>query len=111
MIYWKSAARYTVIGLALGIMICAYCVSFLSWKLWLTACRIGWGDSSIFAKYGPFHNQQRKMYNEAFGKNAVAEYRAVQEREANILLKGLLDDPNDFDRLASRYPGFQLRRA
>ena len=46
------------------------------------------------------------MYNEAFGKHAVTEYRAVQEREANTLLKGLLDDPDDFDRLVSKYTDF-----
>ena len=43
------------------------------------------------------------MYGEAFGEHAVTEYRAVQEREANNLLKGLLDDPDDFDRLISKY--------
>ncbi|KAI0092996.1 cytochrome P450 [Irpex rosettiformis] len=66
---------------------------------------VGWGDSVIFASYGPFHNQQRKMFHDAFGKNVVSEYRAVQEKEANILLKGLLDNPNDFDRHASRFAG------
>lgn len=42
------------------------------------------------------------MYNDALGKNIVSEYRAVQEREANVLLKGLLDEPGKFDRHAAR---------
>ena len=46
------------------------------------------------------------MYGEALGKHAVTEYRAVQEREANNLLRGLLDDPDDFDRLVSKYTDF-----
>ena len=43
------------------------------------------------------------MYGEALGKHAVTEYRTAQEREANNLLKGLLDDPDDFDRLVAKY--------
>lgn len=42
------------------------------------------------------------MYNDTLGKNVVQAYRGVQEREANTLLKGLLDSPNDFERHASR---------
>ncbi|KAI0748969.1 cytochrome P450 [Irpex lacteus] len=67
--------------------------------------QVGWGDSVIFASYGPFHTRQRKMYNDALGKNIVSEYRAVQEREANVLLKGLLDEPGKFDRHAARFAG------
>ncbi|KAI0092995.1 cytochrome P450 [Irpex rosettiformis] len=66
---------------------------------------IGWSDGIIHAPYGPFHNQQRKMYHDTLGKNVVSEYRTIQEREANTLLQGLLDKPKDFDRHALRFSG------
>ncbi|KAI0092994.1 cytochrome P450 [Irpex rosettiformis] len=66
---------------------------------------IGWGDAIILAPYGPFLTRQHKLFSDAFGKGVVHVYRGVQEREANILLKGLLDDPNDFDRHAIRFAG------
>ncbi|KAI0092998.1 cytochrome P450 [Irpex rosettiformis] len=66
---------------------------------------IGWKDAVIFAPYGPFHARQRKLYQDAFGKNVVSEYRSIQEREANTLLKGLLDEPANFDSLSKRFAG------
>ncbi|KAI0768403.1 cytochrome P450 [Irpex lacteus] len=67
--------------------------------------RIGWGDSLFFAPYGPFHTKQRKIHQDALGKNVVHEHRGIQEREANALLRGLLVRPNEYDRHAQRFAG------
>ena len=68
---------------------------------------VGWGDAVIFTSYGPFHAQQRKLYQDAFGKNVVSEYRSIQEHESTILLRGLLDDPRNFDNHLQRYVAIQ----
>ncbi|KAI0093006.1 cytochrome P450 [Irpex rosettiformis] len=66
---------------------------------------IGWGDAIIFAPYGPFHTLQRKFYHDGFGKNVVSQYWEIQQREANVLLKGLLEEPESYDRYARRFAG------
>ena len=63
---------------------------------------IDWGDTIVFSAYNPFHHLQRKLYHQSFGKHVVAEYWPVQEREANILLRGLLDRPESFDKQVER---------
>ena len=72
---------------------------------------IGWGDGAIFAHYGPMLTRQRRLFNDAFGKHAVDTHQAIQEKEARILLKGLLVRPDDFDRHASRFVLLQHVRA
>lgn len=42
------------------------------------------------------------MYQDALGKNVVSEYRGIQERAANVLIKSLTDAPEDFDRHVQR---------
>lgn len=64
--------------------------------------RIDWGDTIVFSPYTPFHHMQRKLYHQSFGKHVVSEYWPVQEREANILLKGLQDHPKKFDKQVER---------
>ncbi|KAI0768442.1 cytochrome P450 [Irpex lacteus] len=66
---------------------------------------LGWADTIIFSAYGPFHTRQRKMYQDALGKNVVSEYRGIQERAANVLIKSLTDAPEDFDRHVQRFSG------
>lgn len=63
---------------------------------------IGWGDGAIVTHYGPFLTRQRRLLNDALDKNVVAQYETVQEEEARILLKGLLDEPGNFERLVAR---------
>jgi cytochrome P450 len=64
---------------------------------------IGWGDALVFARYGPSHTQQRKLFQDAFGKNVLSQYSFIQERETNILLKGLVNSPRDYERHVQRY--------
>ncbi|KAI0768402.1 cytochrome P450 [Irpex lacteus] len=64
---------------------------------------IGWGDGAIVTHYGPFLTRQRRLLNDALDKNVVSQYETVQEEEARILLKGLLDEPSNFERLVARY--------
>ncbi|KAI0093004.1 cytochrome P450 [Irpex rosettiformis] len=66
---------------------------------------IGWGDTVVFTQNGPFHSLQRKLYQEGFGKNVVSQYWEAQQREATVLLKGLLEDPKSYDRYARRFAG------
>ncbi|KAI0768404.1 cytochrome P450 [Irpex lacteus] len=66
---------------------------------------IDWGDTIVFSPYTPFHHLQRKLYHQSFGKHVVSEYWPVQEREANILLKGLQDHPKKFDKQVERFSG------
>ena len=47
--------------------------------------------------------QQRKLYHDAFAKHAVTQYREIQEQEANVLLKSMMDKPKDYDRHVQRY--------
>lgn len=63
---------------------------------------IGWGDGAIVTRYGPFLTRQRKLLNEELDKNVVSQYETMQEEESRILLKGLLDEPSNFDRLVAR---------
>jgi cytochrome P450 len=64
---------------------------------------VGWGDAVLVARYGPSHTHQRKLLHDAFEKKALSQYSAIQERETNVLLKGLTNSPRDYEKHVQRY--------
>ncbi|KAI0092990.1 cytochrome P450 [Irpex rosettiformis] len=65
--------------------------------------RIGWKGGLLFSRYGTEEfTYQRKMCNLALQKSTIPACREFQVEEIDIMLKGLLDHPKDFDQVLHR---------
>ncbi|KAI0697257.1 cytochrome P450 [Cytidiella melzeri] len=65
--------------------------------------RIGWKGGLLFARYGtPEFNYQKKLFHSTMQKSALPAFVRYQNEEVNIMLRGLLDNPQDFERVMHR---------
>ncbi|KAI0092639.1 cytochrome P450 [Irpex rosettiformis] len=65
--------------------------------------RCGWKDGLVIAGYGPLWAAQRKMMQRPMSKATIMEYRDIQEREADLLMLGLLEQPQEYFKLLRRF--------
>jgi cytochrome P450 len=57
---------------------------------------MGWGWSFGMMSYGDQWKKHRKVFHQYFNQNAVEKYHHIQIRESRVLLKHLIENPDDF---------------
>ncbi|KAG6886438.1 hypothetical protein C0992_003957, partial [Termitomyces sp. T32_za158] len=64
---------------------------------------LGFGGTMAFLDDGEGYRAQRKMFQQYLGKEKIKEYHGVQTREARILARNLLSQPEVFLKLFLRF--------
>ncbi|GAO13483.1 uncharacterized protein UV8b_05750 [Ustilaginoidea virens] len=64
---------------------------------------MGWRKTLTFLRCGPTFRMHRRILQRSFQKSNIARYRTLQEREARVMLKGILDDPGLWDNAIRRF--------
>ncbi|KAK3328214.1 cytochrome P450 [Cercophora scortea] len=54
---------------------------------------MGWSPTLTWLRWGPKYHLHRRVLQPPFVKSKVAQYAAMQRREALVCCKGMLDDP------------------
>ncbi|KAK3370611.1 putative O-methylsterigmatocystin oxidoreductase [Podospora didyma] len=54
---------------------------------------MGWSPTLTWLRWGPKYRLHRRILQPPFTKSRVAEYAAIQQREALICCKGIIDNP------------------
>ena len=57
----------------------------------------------VFRRYGPGFHKQRRFFQQALTRQGCLMYRSIQQEQAHILLRNLLDSPEDFNAHLRRY--------
>lgn len=63
---------------------------------------MGWGKTLTFLRWGPDFRMHRRILQKSFSNTSIVAYRPVQDRQATIMLKGLLDKPADWENVIRR---------
>ncbi|KAH7928413.1 cytochrome P450 [Leucogyrophana mollusca] len=58
---------------------------------------LGLSFNSVFLRYGPKWRFHRRLFHQVFKQDAALSYRPMQLRKAHQLLRGLLEDPQDYE--------------
>lgn len=69
----------------------------------LMSPRSGWEEAVTFLNLGPKFRKHRKMLQNAFSPVNCIPYRSKQEDLARVLVRSLLDNPLEWERLLVRY--------
>lgn len=64
--------------------------------------RMGWTRTLTFLQYGKHFHKQRKLLQQYFSRQKCPEFHAIQVHEALILVKSLIEKPEDFEWLIRR---------
>lgn len=64
---------------------------------------MGWQATLTFLRWGPRFKMHRKVLQRAFAPTSCVKYRGLQEREARILLRGILNHPSDWETILRRF--------
>lgn len=64
---------------------------------------MGWSKTLTFLRWGPAFRMHRKILQKSFQKSNVIQYRPLQERETQILLKGIMNAPEQWETLLRRF--------
>ena len=64
---------------------------------------MGWQATLTFLRWGPRFKLHRKVLQRAFTPTSCVKYRGLQQREARILLRGILSHPSDWERVLRRF--------
>ncbi|CEJ86708.1 hypothetical protein VHEMI04182 [[Torrubiella] hemipterigena] len=64
---------------------------------------MGWTKALTFLQWGPEFRLHRKVLQKSFQNSNIIKYRPLQEREAQIMLQGLLDDPDSWETITRRF--------
>ncbi|KAJ8075174.1 hypothetical protein PM082_019502 [Marasmius tenuissimus] len=64
---------------------------------------MGWQHAPTHARYGPRFRKHRRFTHQTFNQQAAQSLRPVQEREALILIKGLMTTPDQFAQHLRRF--------
>ncbi|KAF8073649.1 cytochrome P450 [Lyophyllum atratum] len=64
---------------------------------------MGWTDNLAFLPYGKSFQVQRRMFKQHFNKKTTSNYRPIQVREARVLVQNLVSDPEDWEKLLTRF--------
>ncbi|KAK1671749.1 cytochrome P450 [Colletotrichum godetiae] len=64
---------------------------------------MGWRKTLTFLRWGPAFRMHRRILQRSFSKTSIQRYRKLQEREALVLLKGIIRDPGSWETSLRRF--------
>lgn len=64
---------------------------------------MGWKATLTFLRWGPQFKLHRKVLQRAFTPTSCVAYRGLQEREARVLLQGILNRPTQWETILRRF--------
>ncbi|KAK7457634.1 cytochrome P450 1A2 [Colletotrichum acutatum] len=64
---------------------------------------MGWRKTLTFMRWGPEFRMHRRILQRSFSKTSVQVYHELQEREALILVKGILSNPESWETSLRRF--------
>jgi cytochrome P450 len=64
---------------------------------------MGWGITLTFLRWGPTFKLHRKLMQSSFTQSACKAYRPVQEQEARLAAREILESPQDWESLLRKY--------
>ncbi|KAF4776906.1 cytochrome P450 1A2 [Colletotrichum scovillei] len=64
---------------------------------------MGWRKTLTFMRWGPEFRMHRSILQRSFSKTSVQVYRELQEKEALVLVKGIIRDPGSWETALRRF--------
>ncbi|KAK0439095.1 cytochrome P450 [Armillaria borealis] len=64
---------------------------------------MGWGRNLSLMPYGKLFHRHRKLFQTHFGRKECREYLPMQHQQAAILVKELMEKPDDYDTIVGRF--------
>ena len=64
---------------------------------------MGWGRTLTFLRWGPMFRMHRRILQKSFQNSNIVQYRALQQREAAVMLKGVLNRPLKWENIMRRF--------
>ncbi|KAG7451643.1 cytochrome P450, partial [Guyanagaster necrorhizus] len=64
---------------------------------------MGWEGTLTFLRWGPRFQRNRKLIQSSFTKRQIVKYQELQTREARVLVRNLIQSPEEYDRLIRRF--------
>ncbi|KAL6694743.1 cytochrome P450 [Trichoderma pleuroticola] len=64
---------------------------------------MGWHKTLTFLRSGPSFRLHRRILQRGFQKSNIGQYRHLQEREATVLLRGIMDKPAEWEMILRRF--------
>ncbi|KAH7020048.1 cytochrome P450 [Ilyonectria destructans] len=64
---------------------------------------MGWRKTLTFLRWGPDFRKHRSILQRAFQRTSIVQHRPLQEREMTVMLKGLLQKPEDWETIMRRF--------
>ncbi|OHE93537.1 cytochrome P450 1A2 [Colletotrichum orchidophilum] len=64
---------------------------------------MGWRKTLTFLRWGPEFRMHRRILQKTFSKTSIQVYRELQEREALVLMKGIVRDPRTWETSLRRF--------
>lgn len=64
---------------------------------------MGWDRTLTFLQWGPAFRLHRRIMQKALSKSSIIQFRSLQEREAAVMVRGVLDKPEDWESILRRF--------
>lgn len=64
---------------------------------------MGWHKTLTFLRWGSSFRLHRRILQRGFQKSNIGQYRYLQEREAMVLLRGIMDKPAEWEMVLRRF--------
>lgn len=64
---------------------------------------MGWGKTLTFLRWGPDFRMHRRILQKSFQKSNIVQYQSLQERETALMLKGILNNPPEWENILRRF--------
>ncbi len=64
---------------------------------------MGWGRNLSLMPYGKLFLRHRKLFQTHFGRQECREYLPMQHQQAAVMVKELMEKPDDYDAIIGRY--------
>ena len=64
---------------------------------------MGWGKTLTFLRWGPEFRMHRRILQKSFQKSSIVQYQPLQERETALMLKGMLNNPPEWENILRRF--------
>ncbi|KAF4120872.1 Cytochrome P450 [Geosmithia morbida] len=64
---------------------------------------MGWGKTLTFLRWGPEFRMHRRILQKSFQNSNIVQYRPLQQRESTLMLKGIVQKPDDWENIMRRF--------
>ncbi|KAF7559491.1 hypothetical protein G7046_g4653 [Stylonectria norvegica] len=64
---------------------------------------MGWKKTLTFLRWGPAFKMHRRILQKSFQKSNIIQHRPLQEREMAVMLKGIVEDPAEWETIMRRF--------